>query len=105
MTTAILMAEIAVGHALIQNIARIVNVSGNTMEKLKTMLSLPMAFAKMTLIMNNAIMTALIAAQGPVIGTIALNVIVKVVFQSISFNYTFPDCILNSDILKNKLGR
>ena len=104
MTTAILMAEIAVGHALIQNIARIVNVSGNTMEKLKTMLSLPMAFAKMTLIMNNAIMTALIAAQGPVIRTIALNVIVKVLL-TISFNYRFPDCILNFDILKNKLGR
>ena len=65
------------------------------MEKLKTMLSLPMAFAKMTLTMNNAIMTALIAAQGPVIGTIALNVIVKVVIQNIFLNYRFPDCILN----------
>ena len=64
------------------------------MEKLKTMLSLPMAFAKMTLTMNNAIMTALIAAQGPVIRTIALNVIVKVIL-TISFNYRFPDCILN----------
>ena len=72
------------------------------MEKLKTMLSLPMAFAKMTLTMNNAIMTALIAAQGPVIGTIALNVIVKVLL-TISFNYRFPDGILNFDILKNKL--
>ena len=73
------------------------------MEKPKTMLSLPMAFAKMTLTMNNAIMTALIAAQGPVIKTIAVNVIVKVVIQTIFLNYRFPDCILNFDILKNKL--
>ena len=72
------------------------------MEKPKTMLSLPMAFAKMTLTMNNAIMTALIAALHPVIRTIALNVIAKV-FLDISFNYIFPDCILNFDILQNKL--
>ena len=71
------------------------------MERPKTMLSLPMAFAKMTLTMNNAIMTALIAAQGPVIGTIALNVIVKVCL-TISFNYILSDCILNFDILKNE---
>ena len=75
------------------------------MEWPKTMLSLQMAFAKMTLTTNNAIMTALIVAQGPVIRTTALNVIVKVVFKTISFNYTLPDCILNFDILKNKLGR
>ena len=72
------------------------------MERPKTMLSLPMAFAKMTLTMSNAIMTALIAALCPVIRTIALNVIVKV-FLDISFNYIFPDCILNFDILQNKL--
>ena len=71
------------------------------MEKLKTMLSLPMAFAKMTLTMTNAILTALIAAHGPVIRTIALNVIVKVCL-TISFNYILSDCILNFDILKNK---
>ena len=60
------------------------------MERPKTMLSLPMAFAKMTLTMNNAIMTALIAALCPVIRTIALNVIVKV-FLTNSFNYRFLD--------------
>ena len=64
------------------------------MEKPKTMLSLPMAFAKMTLTMSNAIMTALIVALCPVIRTIALNVIVKVLL-TIAFNYRFPDCILN----------
>ena len=48
------------------------------MERPKTMTSLQMAFAKMTLTMNNAIMTVLIAAQGPVIRTFALNVIAKV---------------------------
>ena len=48
------------------------------MERPKTMLSFPMAFAKMTLTMTNAIMTGLIAALGPVIRTIALTVIVKV---------------------------
>ena len=69
------------------------------------MLFLPMAFARMTSTMNNAIMTDLIVALGKVIGTIALNVIVKVVFQTISFNYTFSDYILNFDLFKNKLGR
>ena len=65
-------------RALIQNIARIVNVWGNILESLKTMLSLPMAFVKMTLTMTNAIMTALIAALHPVIRNFAFNVIVKV---------------------------
>ena len=37
-----------------------------------------MAFAKTTLTMTNATMTALIVALCPVIGTIALNVIAKV---------------------------
>ena len=37
-----------------------------------------MAFAKTTLTMTNATMTALIVALYPVIGTIALNVIAKV---------------------------
>ena len=50
------------------------------MERPKTMSSLRMAFAKMTLTMTNAIMTALIAALRPVIRTIALNVVAKVVF-------------------------
>ena len=36
------------------------------------------AFAKTTLTMTNATMTALIVALRPVIGTIALNVIAKV---------------------------
>ena len=56
------------------------------MERPKTMTSLQMAFAKMTLTMTNAIMTALIAVLHPVIWTIALNVIAKVVFLTISFN-------------------
>ena len=66
------------------------------MERPKTMTSLQMAFAKMTLTMNNAIMTVLIAAQGPVIRTFALNVIAKV-FLKTSFNHIFPDFILNFD--------
>ena len=49
------------------------------MERPKTMLSLQMAFAKMTLTMTNAIMMVLIVALHPVIGTIALNVIAKVI--------------------------
>ena len=65
------------------------------------MLSLPMAFAKMTLTMNNAIMTALIAALHPVIRTIALNVIAKV-FLIISSNYRCPDYILNFQPFKKK---
>ena len=48
------------------------------MERPKTMPFLRMDFAKMTLTMNNAVMTALIVARPPVIRTIALNVIAKV---------------------------
>jgi hypothetical protein len=40
---------------------------------------LEMAFAKTTLTMTNAIMTALIAAHHPVIQTFALNAIAKVI--------------------------
>ena len=61
-----------------QSIARIVNVLENTLERPKTIYSLVTVFVKMTLTMNNAIMTVLIAAQGPVIRTFALNVIAKV---------------------------
>ena len=48
------------------------------MERPKTMPFLETAFAKTTLTMTNATMTALIVAILPVIGTIALNVIAKV---------------------------
>ena len=48
------------------------------MERPKTMPFSEMAFAKTTLTMTNAAMTALIVALHPVIGTIALNVIAKV---------------------------
>ena len=48
------------------------------MERPKTTPFLEMAFAKTTLTMTNATMTALIVALHPVIGTIALNVIAKV---------------------------
>ena len=48
------------------------------MERPKTMPFSAMAFAKTTLTMTNATMTALIVALRPVIGTIALNVIAKV---------------------------
>ena len=49
------------------------------MERPKTMLSLLMAFAKMTLTMSNATMMALIAVHPTVIRNIALNVIAKVI--------------------------
>ena len=48
------------------------------MERPKTMPFSEMAFAKTTLTMTYATMTALIVALRPVIGTIALNVIAKV---------------------------
>ena len=79
-----------------QSIARIVNVLENTLERPKTMPFLRMAFAKMTSTTNNAVMMALIVALHPVIGTIALNVIAKVL-PTFSFNYRFPDSILNLD--------
>jgi hypothetical protein len=61
--TAISMAEIVVAHAQSLSIFKIVHVLENTLERPKTILFLKMAFAKMTLTMNNAIMMALIAAH------------------------------------------
>ena len=61
-----------------QNIARIVNVLENTLERPKAIYFLATVFVKTTSTLTSVTMMALIVALRPVIRTIALNVIVKV---------------------------